>query len=115
MKIGDRFWIKQANGVWYEERVIVGETSRSWVTVNVGASSQWKEPNGYAAWYVKRYATKVPKKGADIADAKTAMQSNWSFNNRYKLSDVVERCWEPITLLAIAKLVGFEIPEEING
>ena len=71
---GDRNGRASADNLWFEERVIVGETSRSWVTVNVGVSSQWKEPNGYAAWYVKRYATKVPKKGADIADAKTAMQ-----------------------------------------
>jgi hypothetical protein len=69
-------------------------------------------------WWIKQVAVKLPKnfKGFTVAADETAAKlNNWAFNNRYKISDAVEHSYEPTTLLAIAKLVGFEIPEDING
>ena len=58
MKIGDRFWVKQANKVWFEERVIVGETSRSWVCIPMEKDF---EKYRDSEWWIKQVAVKLPK------------------------------------------------------
>lgn len=117
MKIGDHIWVRKDNGyVFFEEVVIVGETTRSWVTLHAGTSAPYKQKDGsYAEWYVERYASKLPKKlkGFITAEEGFAKLSNWAISERYHIAQAVERSTDPAIVLAVSKLVGHKQPEGI--
>ena len=110
MKIGDTIWVRrhdvriyitgshsnQARGKdHFEPYVIVGETSRSWIT-----GTGWNE-------------TRWPKKGGDyLTTPEELALAIWQFDNSYKLKSAVERITDPALLLQIAKLIGYPaLPE----
>jgi hypothetical protein len=116
MKIGDRIWLKKARDFWFKEVLIVGETTRSWVTIEAEGSAQWLKDDGqYQQWYVERHSKKLPKnlKNFIQADAGLAKLTNWALSERYRIGSAVEHCTDPAILLAVSKLVGHKQPEGI--
>jgi hypothetical protein len=116
MNIGDHIWLRKEHSSWqFDEHIIVGETKLSWVTVNAKSASPYQIHNGYQPWYVARYSHKLPKKlkGFVVADEKTAKLHNWANSERYRIAQAVDCCWDPNILLAVAKLVGHNPPEEL--
>ena len=99
--------VHKEHALRFSRYLIHAETSRSWVCIPMEKASR----SSRLGVVDQTCRVKLPKnfKGFTIAvDETTAKLNNWAFNNRYKLSDMVEHCCEPTTLLAIAKLVGFE-------
>jgi hypothetical protein len=113
MKIGDVIYYIMDNGYSFQTKEIVGETSRSWVTLAVGAPS-WKKESPR----LERYATKLPKsgKGYRLGTKAEADLQSWALANRYEISRKVERLQDRKVLLAIARMVGYEklLEEEPN-
>jgi hypothetical protein len=110
LKISDRVWVKQHVESTFVEMVIIGETSRSWMTV----PAKGYDVN-YGEWYFKRYSSKLPKtlKGFIVStDAAFVKRANWALNERWKIGNAVQSCSDPDILLPIAKLVGMEPKED---
>ena len=118
IKIGDHIWIRKDNGYgFFEEIVVVGETTRSWVTIPVSKSERWQQQDGSCEeWYVQRYSYKLPKnlRGFITAEEDFAKLSNWAISERYHIAKAVERSIDPVILLAVSKLVGYKQPEGIE-
>lgn len=114
MKPGDTVWFHKERALWFIRYLIHAETSRSWVCIPMEKDFERYRDS---EWWIKQVAVKLPKnfKGFTIAvDEPAAKLNNWAFTNRYKISDAVDHSYDPTALLAIAKLVGMTIPEEIN-
>jgi hypothetical protein len=114
MNIGDRIWIKTARDFYFKEVLIVGETARSWVTVQSEGSAQWLKDDGkYQQWYIERHSKKLPKNLKDFiqVEAGLAKLNNWAISERYHIAQAVERTADPAILLAVSKLVGYKQPE----
>jgi hypothetical protein len=115
IKVGDHIWIRGQHSFHFDERVVVGETKISWVTVDAHSAGPYQTLSGYQPWYVERYAKKLPKrlKGYLVADEDSAKLHNWAISERYHIARKVEYATDPVIILAIAKLVGHKQPEGI--
>lgn len=111
MKIGDIIWIRSTDwaGSLFDEKVIVGETDRSWLVMSNRIEDSWALTS---QWAIKK-ADKVPKtlKGFEIGSEQLAKEKRWAMSNRYKISRRVERLENPVLLIKIAELIGYKEEE----
>ena len=110
MKVGDTIWYRQFpyGGYIYHSGEIVGETSRSWVVVPVGAEG-WQRADA------DRFGLKIPKslKGYQIGTEKDAGLAKWASDHCWRIGQMVSaHISNPALLLQLAALVGYkDIPE----
>lgn len=130
-KVGDIVYYKWDRDVWWAEREIVGETSRSWLVLYLGASDYMKDPTHYN---YPSYCTKLPKSGTSTdrhgnidhwqAGTKLTMdRAKWVLDNikgvGAKIQFSVGRV-TPHQLLEIAKILELDsvvmtFPEDTNA
>jgi len=112
-RLNEKLWLKREREWYFEEHIVVAETSRSWICVPT-SEDRWRD----SEWYIKQFGKKLPKNGKGFVTATEAEAkiNNWAFSERYKISDAVERCSDPNMLLTIARMVGYkQLPEGSNG
>jgi hypothetical protein len=118
LKVGDKLWFYDENRrrydkdgrhpIWRDhwvERVIVGETSRSWMVWLVGTEASWSP----------LLASKLPK--AAFRDGRAPRlwarsvaeieRQEWVRTHRYPIQSKVAYCEDYDVLVQIAKLVGY--------
>lgn len=111
-------------GHLYNKYEVLGQTSRSWCVIPFGSASWQKE-----GWLKdpKRYdyaIRKLPKTrqlqpndswtkdGWRLGTEKDAALALWGINNRYAIASRVQVA-DYKTMLEVAKLVGFPLPEGV--
>ena len=107
VEVGDVVYIKREHSLIYSEWQVAGETSRSWLMLDPGAT--WQRSD------LARYAHKFPKNGKGyVLGTKYEMElSKWAADHRWRIGNLVERVDNPNALLTIARIVGYkELPEE---
>ena len=105
MKIGDIIWIRDTGwaGSQYNLKIIVGETSRSWLVKSGDPEDAWMLTS---AW---KKAYKIPKtlRGWQLGDAEKQKEREWAAKNRYHISQMVYVEYDPVKLREIAKIIGY--------
>ncbi len=111
-KIGDTLYYIEPDGYRgrYDCRVIVGETSQSWIVLSVGYPEWMRRPDILA-----RYGKKVPKhgKGYTFGTVYDMRLAHWALTNKHSIGQCIEALYDqPEKLLQIAKLINYEpLPE----
>ena len=105
MKIGDIIWIRSTGwaGSNYNQNIITGETSRSWIVKSARPEEAWALT---ATWHK---GTKIPKnlKGWELGDEEKKAERDWAAKNRYHISQMVSVEYDPVKLREIAKIIGY--------
>jgi hypothetical protein len=105
MKIGDIIWIRSTEWVGsnYNQKIITGETSRSWLVKSGDPEDAWR----LTSTWVK--SDKIPKtlKGWELGDEEKKTECGWAVKNRYHISQMVSREYDPAKLREIAKIIGY--------
>jgi hypothetical protein len=104
MKIGNVIYV-DTTGYNFEKRVIIGETTRSWVTLSANSYDL-----RYSEWFVKEYAEKLPKngKGYKLGTKREADLQAWARKHAYHISKKVDSLRDHEMLLTIARMLGYE-------
>lgn len=115
IKIGETIHVLGEHQRMYQTYIVAGETSRSWLLAGVG--QKWvaeffsKDPTRYA-----RYCTKLAKCDIRTGRAKLGTDrdvaiNKWVLDNGWKIRERVGTCTTDETMIAIAKLVGYPVPD----
>jgi glycosyltransferase involved in cell wall biosynthesis len=95
--------VKRECNPFYYEYELVGETSRSWLILAVGADA-WMKCD------LKRYAQKLPKngKGYEFGTKQSMEMAEWAGKYRYNIGQLVGCLSDPHMLATIARMIGFK-------
>lgn len=112
LKVGDKIWYRRTDwpGSLYQHELIVGETSRSWLVLSANEGDSWMAKNP------ERYADKLPKTlaGFELGTELQAKRKQWANDNRYRISQLAYGPRDADTIIAIARILKYEVPEELN-
>ena len=103
--VGDTIYVKGEGNRMCRKKVIIAQTSRSWVI---------QEPNQPAwtreAWSLHHHSEKLPKngKGYTLGTKRECELTVWAADNAYHIAEQVRGCRDHEVLLTIARLVGYE-------
>jgi hypothetical protein len=106
-KVGEVIYVRNEYQVTYAGYEVVGETSRSWLVLPVGAA-------GWQKTALDRYARKLPKSGKGYIFGTQADQAlaQWASKNRYNIGSFLQGTADAAVILAVAKLIGYKnLPE----
>lgn len=113
IKVGDVLIYRSTEwpGSQYQTRKVVGETTRSWLIMSMHHADMWQHDNP------ERWAEKLPKtlKGYEIGTAEQAAKKLWASSNLSKIRQQLDWLYDADKIIAIAQVLGYPIPEEING
>lgn len=107
--IGDTIYYRSTEweGSQYQKRLVVGETSRSWLLQSTDSRDSWTFGD-------PRYATKLPKSLTGFALGNEDMMKKrlWSAQHRNAIQKKLDWVYDPEVMIAVAQLLNYEVPEE---